>query len=396
MQPEVYLVRQAMTNPFTHGAHQRRTSNSVVLSWTRGSYRGIGECAPRQYVTGEDCESVLTDLSNLDFEHLNQVLATSDPIDRGRTLYEQGLPIDSLRGIGNNTRCLVEMAVLDTLAQQANMPLSAYLLRIVKDTSNKRSTLPAQINITQVLDLSQPVETFIEERKPQRSLKIKVAADPNSSYLRLQATRAMTPQFELYVDPNMSWSADQLRFGAHDFHKMEITLFEEPLPAGSLEDYRQARLKHGLSIMLDESVTSISNLEEAWRNRALDAVNLRISKCGGLLATSKMIEQCYRWGLPVYLGVQVAEVGPLIAAHRALLTIYDNFLGVEAGQHDRFFDSNLIEPMPAIDRKHNIIHLPIPTRAGLGCELTPKINPFHISNGDCASTVATVNMEQAL
>ena len=43
--PEVYLVRQPMANPFVHGAHQRHTSDSVVLSWTLGAFTGIGECA---------------------------------------------------------------------------------------------------------------------------------------------------------------------------------------------------------------------------------------------------------------------------------------------------------------------------------------------------------------
>ena len=80
--PEVYLVRQPMANPFVHGAHQRHTSDSVVLSWTLGAFTGIGECAPRRYVTGEDCESVLTQLRSLDFAHLAKALASGDPVDR--------------------------------------------------------------------------------------------------------------------------------------------------------------------------------------------------------------------------------------------------------------------------------------------------------------------------
>lgn len=375
-QPEVYLVRQPMANPFVHGAHRRQTSDSVVLSWSRGGFTGIGECAPRRYVTAEDCESVLAELRRIDFAQLARALASGDPVDRGRDLYEQGLPSLSGQAVGNNTRCLVEMAILDTLAQQADLPLADFLLRIAAPARAARRTLPTRVNITQVLDLSQPVQAFLEQRKPRGSLKLKLAGEAQASRQRLHSIRALAPDLALYVDPNMSWSPQQLHDSARPFAELGVTLFEEPLPRGSLEDYRQARLEHGARIMLDESVNSPASLEQAWQQQALDAVNLRIAKCGGLLTTARMIEQCQQWGLPVYLGVQVAEVGPLIAAHRALLTACDGFIGVEAGQHDRFFDGHLLEPMPAIDRLHNAIELPVPTQAGLGCRLTPRVLPY--------------------
>jgi len=393
--PEVYLVRQPMANPFVHGAHQRHTSDSVVLSWTLGAFTGIGECAPRRYVTSEDCESVLTQLRSLDFAHLAKALASGDPVDRGRALYEHGLPFEASENLGNNTQCVVEMAVLDSLAQQAGLPLSTYLLRITEAVATARRTVPAHINITQVLDLSQPVQAFLEQRKPLRSLKLKLAGDPHANQQRLETIRALAPPLALYVDPNMSWSAEQLHGSARQFHALGVALFEEPLPPGSLEDYRQARLKHGVAIMLDESVTSASSLARAWQHQALDAVNLRIAKCGGLLASARMIEQCHAWGLPVYLGVQVAEVGPLIAAHRALLTAYEGFIGVEAGQHDRFFHTDLLEPMPAIDREHNAIHLPVPTRTGLGCRLTSHVQPYHCATGVDRHPNESLHMERA-
>lgn len=393
--PEVYLVRQPMANPFVHGAHRRLTSDSVVLSWTPGAFTGIGECAPRRYVTGEDCESVLTQLRSLDFAHLAKALASGDPVDRGRALYEHGLPGEADASLGNNTRCLVEMALLDTLAQQAGLPLSAYLLRITEAAPTARRSLPAQVNITQVLDLSQPVQAFLEQRKPLRSLKLKLAGDAQANQQRLSSIKALAPSLALYVDPNMSWSPAQLHSSARQFRELGVALFEEPLPRGSLEDYRQARLKHGVPIMLDESVTSALSLERAWQHQALDAVNLRIAKCGGLLSSAKMLEQCRRWGLPVYLGVQVAEVGPLIAAHRALLAAFDGFIGVEAGQHDRFFDDHLLDPMPAIDRQHNAIHLPAHMQPGLGGRLTAHVLPYRCALGAEQHPYLPHHMERA-
>lgn len=393
--PEVFLVRQPMASPFIHGARRRQTSDSVLLRWARGPYTGIGECAPRRYVTGETCESVLGELRSIDFDTLARALASEDPVDRGRTLYEQGLSSLPEGGVGNNTRCLVEMAALDSLARQAQLPLSAYLQRVIGPDAPAHRALPAAVNITQVLDLSQPVQAFLEQRKPRHSLKLKLASDPHANRQRLEAIRTLEPTLALYVDPNMSWSPEQLHSSAAQFRELDVALFEEPLPQGSLEEYRRARLTHNVAIMLDESVTSPSTLERAWQCEALDAVNLRIAKCGGLLATAKMIEQCFRWGLPVYLGVQVAEVGPLIPAHRALLSVYDGFLGVEAGQHDRFFDVTMMEPMPVIDRQQNAIHLPVPTQLGLGCALTPHVLPFHCATDDASPLNNPLHMERA-
>ncbi|TFY86698.1 L-alanine-DL-glutamate epimerase [Pseudomonas kairouanensis] len=390
-QPEAYLVRQPMASPFTHGAHRRQTSDSVVLRWTRGALTGIGECAPRRYVTGEDCESVLADLARIDFDRLGRTLATHDPIDRGRNLYEHGLPWLP-EDAGNNTRCLVEMVVLDALAHQAELPLATYL-RQVTDVVG-RGTLPAQVNITQVLDLSQPVAAFFEQRNPVGALKVKLADDPRANLQRLASIRALGPPLSLYVDPNMSWSPEQLFTYHRQFRPVNVALFEEPLPKGSFDDYRRARLDQGIAIMLDESVTSPASLEQAFRHQALDAVNLRIAKCAGLLTTIKMIEQCRLWEMPVYLGVQVAEVGPLIAAHRALLTVYDGFIGVEAGQHDRFFTSTLIDPVPAVDRQHNAIHLSAPSRPGLGCTLTPDVAPYRYELGSAGHCQTPLRLER--
>ncbi|MFH4077519.1 enolase C-terminal domain-like protein, partial [Acinetobacter baumannii] len=68
----------------------------------------------------------------------------------------------------------------------------------------------------------------------------------------------------------MSWSADQLHNSARQLRDLDVALFEEPLPRGSLEDYRQARRKLGIAIMLDESVISPSSLALAWKHQALD------------------------------------------------------------------------------------------------------------------------------
>jgi muconate cycloisomerase len=68
--------------------------------------------------------------------------------------------------------------------------------------------------------------------------------------------------------------------------------------------------------MLDESLCSRIDAERAMAAGACDLFNLRISKCGGFIATLRLAQFAHDQGIGCQLGCQVGETAILSAAGR--------------------------------------------------------------------------------
>ncbi|SBT95354.1 hypothetical protein GA0115233_113110 [Streptomyces sp. DI166] len=103
-----------------------------------------------------------------------------------------------------------------------------------------------------------------------------------------------------------------------------------------------------------------------------------MSKNGGPVTAAKIVDLVRRAGLSFQIGVQVAEVGPLINSGRALAFAHADALTVEAGQCDRFFPEMVVSPRPAVDRRTNTIS---PACGhGFGLDLNERAEPWAVSH----------------
>lgn len=126
--------------------------------------------------------------------------------------------------------------------------------------------------------------------------------------------------------------------------------------------------------MLDESLCTPEDARTAVEARACDAFNIRVAKNGGPLRAARLIGHARRHGIAFQIGVQVAEVGPLINAGRALAFCHRDALTVEAGQSDRFFPEMIVSPRPVVDRRANTL-APAPG-PGFGMTLNDAAEPW--------------------
>ena len=68
--------------------------------------------------------------------------------------------------------------------------------------------------------------------------------------------------------------------------------------------------------MLDESLCGMVDAERAATGKLCDLFNLRLSKCGGFIATLRLAQFARKQGLGYQLGCQVGETAILSAAGR--------------------------------------------------------------------------------
>lgn len=376
----LYHVRLPMRVAFDHAAASRRTSDSVILALTLDGVTGLGECAPRAYVTGETSPEVIAAVAGLDRDALAALLRR----DAAAIVDEAALPDLGERlgvGGGNNTRCLLETALIDYVCRRDALTIADLIGERGDRGLNPMTPVspfwPDHLPISSVLDLSIDTATFLRQRGPFHFVKTKASGDLDRDIAQTRALRdGLGPDVPIMIDANMGWSPDEAAHIVNALRAAGATLFEEPLPRGAFGDLRRLRRDTGATIMLDETVTSLADLRTAVETEACDAVNIRVAKCGGLLASAAMIDAARAYGIAYQIGVQVAETGPLIAASRHLAFLHPDHMALEAGQSDRFFTAMVVSPPPVVDRRSNRIGRP--PGPGFGMILEPLCEDYRV------------------
>ena len=313
---EILPLRIPFTQAFVHSKTSRSTSDSVIVR-LQGSdgLTGYGEALPRSYVTGEDVASVVEVLrSKLGPEVIKLNLGSgTGALDQIKSFIEgwsKAQPSSSDVVAWNATLCAVELALLDWTFKRSGESISSWLA-------------PARDHVvyTGVIDATDP-ETAgaTAERYAQAkfgALKVKVGIDDDLQ--RLEAVRKSAgDQIEIRVDANGAWNASEAISALKQLKAFDIKAVEQPVPASDLEGMLRVRQETGITIIADESLVTLRDAANLIREKACDVFNIRVSKCGGLLASKHIAEVGLDAGMKVQVGAQVGETSLLSAAGRHL------------------------------------------------------------------------------
>jgi L-alanine-DL-glutamate epimerase-like enolase superfamily enzyme len=393
----VSAVRIPMRRPFSHAAHARDHAESVLVRCRIGDVTGWGEGAPRPYVTGETMAGVRQALAGegslLLLEHLAGLRASGAAFETGpRALMALDIP----RMLGGLHRApaaaaALETALLDAWCRLFDRPLRDVVRAVAPALGHPRGLLadePRPQPVTLVADLAGAPGGVARTLTPAsaaalRHVKLKASTEPTDTarrarQLRAELADAGAGQVTLSVDANAAWTGERSLLAAELLGGVADWL-EEPTAPRRWEQLRRIRERTGMPVMLDESAIDVGDVETAAGLGAADSVNLRVSKCGGLLPALKVAAAARRCGLRLQVGVQVAEVGPLWVAGRVLATELAGLLAVEAGRQDEWFDPPLTEPPYRVDRTRHLA--PVPEGAGLGVEPSQALTAHAVDTG---------------
>ena len=149
------------------------------------------------------------------------------------------------------------------------------------------------------------------------ALKVKVGVDDDLR--RLEAVRkAAGDRTEFRVDANGAWTASEAILALERLKAFDISAVEQPVAAPDLEGMHRVRQETGVTVIADESLVTPDDAANLIRMEACDAFNIRVSKCGGLLASKHIAEMGLGSGIQVQVGAQVGETSLLAAAGRHL------------------------------------------------------------------------------
>jgi len=368
----LHAVELPFRGEFKHAASSRKTSSSLFLELeVEGSTHGWGESLPRPYVTGESrdgafallAESVLPHLMGIEFSSFDEVLAFLTRCDG--IAPAEWVPSETPQSAA---WCAVDLALLDGFGK--------HFKRSPFGTGPQ--PLPDGFRYSGVLGSSrgwkQTAQLIAYRLLGYRAIKLKldelsVPADV-ARVRRLGGSR-----MELRADLNMAWSLEQALAAMPGLAASGIRSFEQPLAADDLTGAARLAQETGLDVMADESLNTRASLDRMIEAKACTAINARISKCGGLVATLARCREAIAAGMWVQVGCQVGESSLLSAAHLHLCAEFRKMRHAEG-----CFGKLLLAEDPAtplLQMRRGGLPPSLPGAPGLGVEIDREILARH-------------------
>ena len=313
---EVMSVDLPFRLTFKHAAASREVSSSVFVRCTTASgATGYGESLPREYVTGESQADTHTSLRD---ELLPRLV--------GRSFSDYAQVRDFLSacngkapaewGYGGKPQtaawCAVDLALLDAfgshfgenvVAGDSPSPDPAYRYSAVISAAAGWPLFKTLLKL-RLFGLDQ--------------VKVKLGGGIGLDAIRTIG-RALGRSADVRIDLNMLWDKAEALRSMPEYEAAGVRSFEQPLPADQLGELAELVEKTGMYVMADESLNDAGSLETLIGMKACNAVNVRVSKCGGLMAAIKRCRRALDAGMMLQVGCQVGESSLLSAAQLALM-----------------------------------------------------------------------------
>jgi len=182
----------------------------------------------------------------------------------------------------------VDIACWDLLGKAAGLPVSTLLGGALSEDFPLYVAIPLG-----------PIDAMVAHVRARRAegvrlFQLKLGADPRADAARVRAVLEATEEGETVIaDANGGWRLQDATIAARALEDLDRVLFEQPCP--TLEECLIVRARTTLPMVLDEVITDVDALLRA--RPAIDAINLKIGRVGGLTKAKLMRDLGQRLGL---------------------------------------------------------------------------------------------------
>lgn len=253
------------------------TQPSLIASLSLNGKTGYGEATSNPYykitVPGmiAEIEDIRTDIEEFNFE---------EPASFHQFLTDKGL--------SNFSICALDLAAHDLYGKLQGKPL-------YEIWGTDLSNYPIS-NYTIGLDTIEVMAEKIRE-KPWPIYKIKLGTDHDLDIIR-ELRKHTDATFR--IDANCAWTAAETIANAPLLKELGVEFLEQPLKADDWEGMELLAHNSVLPIIADESCIVESDVAACALH--FHGINIKLTKCGGLTPTLRMIREAKSLGLKVMVG----------------------------------------------------------------------------------------------
>ncbi len=272
----------------------RGGSSEYRTVWVRliddDGVEGWGEAAPSEFY-GETADTVMAAL-----EAYRGALP-KDPFDLEGA---ERTWLDLLGGNGS-ARAALSSALHDLMAKRLGVPL--YQVWGLNPAEAPLSTY------TIGMDTAERIRQKVAEAEQYPVLKVKLGSDRDREIL--QAIRGASDK-EIRVDANCAWTVKQAVAMLPVLEEFGVTVLEQPLAADDIDGFAQLTSISTIPIIADESCVTSHDIPRLVG--AVDGINIKLAKCGGLREALRMIAIARAHHMMVMVGCMVESSLAITAA----------------------------------------------------------------------------------
>jgi L-alanine-DL-glutamate epimerase-like enolase superfamily enzyme len=197
--------------------------------------------------------------------------------------------------------------------------------------------------------------------------QLKVGGDPDEDIDRIRACAADLGRGEVLVaDANTGWSQHAALRVAAAVRDLDVYIEQ---PCASYEECLVVRRHTNRPFILDEVIDGFAPLVRGLSDQAMDVVNIKISKVGGLSRARRLRDFCVEAGIAMTLeDTWGGDIATAAIAHLAHSTPPEALFSVT--DFNSYVTVSTAEGAPQRDRGR----LAAPLRPGLGVELRPTVS----------------------
>ncbi|MEM2947338.1 MAG: dipeptide epimerase [Candidatus Bathyarchaeia archaeon] len=301
---EVYSVNLAYREPFriAQGASTESRNVVVKIGTDYGVY-GLGESSPSERVTGETVETVIKVLDNV----------APKLIGMCPLRIEQNVELmDSIVNGNPSAKAAIDIALHDILGKTARKPLymvmGGYRTEVLTDIT---------LGIKSPREMAKDAVKAV--KKGFKALKVKVGVNPDEDVERVRLIReAVGEKIQIRIDANQGWMPKQAIEVLNKIEKFNIQFAEQPVPAEDLKGLIEVKRNSPIPIMADESVHSPEDALQLIRAEAVDLINIKLMKSGGIHKAKKIAAIAEAAKIPCMIGCMgESEIGIAAGTHLA-------------------------------------------------------------------------------
>lgn len=187
----------------------------------------------------------------------------------------------------------IDIACWDILGQSAGLPVCELLGGRFADD------VPLYRAISQESPQQMAAKVAAYRAEGYRRFQLKVGGDPDVDIGRIRAVAAkLQPGDRLVADANTGWRQHEAIRVANAVRDVDVYIEQ---PCLTYEECLAVRRQIPQPFILDETVDDLAILLRARADLAMDVVNLKISKLGGLTKTRQIRDLCVCLGLAMTL-----------------------------------------------------------------------------------------------
>jgi o-succinylbenzoate synthase len=304
---EVYAVTLRYEEPFTISAGTSTENHNIIIRLiTDYDAFGWGEASPSKRVTQETPQTVLNALDKFGPELIGTCpLRIAQDVDT----------MDRLISGNPSAKATIDMALHDVLGKTAGKPTWRIL-------GGFRERVPTDITLSIKTPKEMTKEALKAVKNGFKALKVKVGIDLEEDFERIKLIReAVGDKIAMRIDANQGWTVAQSLAVLRKLERFHIQFVEQPVEAKSIRGLAKIKKTSPIPVMADESVHSFTDALRLIKANAVDMINIKLMKSGGMFNARKIAEIAEAADVPCMIGCMgESTIGITAAVHFAAAT----------------------------------------------------------------------------